>query len=449
MSVLVSQLTAITLSLQVRDRAKVTKALDPLMGIVNRSLAQAGGPGNQPGGNAPIYEFRKQPGADPTYVLELPPGSIPAQFQGMFQPTVILAKDQLVISATTAAGRRAAAASNGGPERRWQPTGAFATMARRLPDNLVLLTVTDPRESLPALVENLPNLANQLNQVIGQAQRQQGGPGAGFSLRIDAEQLPRASELSQLLFPASTGLVVDAQGVSVVAREPLPSFTSPAAGAVAVALLLPAVQSAREAARRAQCTNNLKQIALAMHNYHDANNNFPKPAITGKDGKPLLSWRVAILPYIEQGELYKKFKLDEPWDSPNNKPLLQEMPTTYLCPSRSNPAPSTTTYCVFTGKGALFEPGQAIGMAGVTDGTSNTVMVAESEEGVPWTKPDDLTFDPQAAASLCGAGSSHPGGFNASFADGSVRFFKKSIALQVFRALITRNAGEVIGADQF
>jgi prepilin-type processing-associated H-X9-DG protein len=448
-SLLVSQVAGITLSFQVRDSAKVAKALDPLMGIANRALAQAAGQGNQPGGNAPVFEFRKQAGADPSYVMELPPGSVPPQFQGIYQPTIILAKDQLVISATTVAAQRAAAASNGGPERRWQPSGAFATMARRLPSNLIMLAVTDPRESLPALVENLPNVANQLNQVIGMAQRQAGGPGADFSLKIDAEQLPDKNELSRLLFPASTGLVVDAQGVSLVAREPIPSLTSPAAGGVAVALLLPAVQSAREAARRAQCTNNLKQIALAMHNYHAANNTLPKPAITSKDGKPLLSWRVAILPFLEQGELYNKFKLDEPWDSPHNKALLQEMPATYLCPSRSNVAPNTSTYRVFTGKGALFEEGQAIGFVAVTDGTSNTLMVTEADEAVPWTKPDDLTFDPAAAASLCGAGSNHPGGFNASMADGSVRFFKMSINLNVFRALITRGGGEVIAADQF
>jgi hypothetical protein len=96
--------------------------------------------------------------------------------------------------------------------------------------------------------------------------------------------------------------------------------------------LLPATQSAREAARRAQCTNNIKQIMLAMHNYHSANNSFPRD-ITDKDGKPLLSWRVAILPYIEQAELYNKFKLDEPWDSPHKKELLKEMPTSFNCPT--------------------------------------------------------------------------------------------------------------------
>ncbi len=187
-----------------------------------------------------------------------------------------------------------------------------------------------------------------------------------------------------------------------------------------------------------------------MHNYASANNTFPMPAITDKDGKPLLSWRVAILPYIEQVELYNKFKLDEPWDSPHNKPLMNEMPATYVCPSRANVQPGTTTYRVFVGKGAFFEKGQGTAIANITDGTSNTIMVAEASEAVPWTKPDaELEFDPDAKPSLCGAGSLHSGGFNTVFGDGSVRFIKNTIAVEVFRALITKAGGEVINADAF
>jgi prepilin-type processing-associated H-X9-DG protein len=129
---------------------------------------------------------------------------------------------------------------------------------------------------------------------------------------------------------------------------------------------------------------------------------------------------VAILPYIEQGELYNKFKLDEPWDSPHNKELLKEMPPTFKCPNRKKPEPFATTYRGFVGAGAMFETGQDIGLASVTDGTSNTIAVAEASEAVPWSKPADLPFDQQAQPSLYGAGSSHPGGFDCGFADGSV-----------------------------
>jgi hypothetical protein len=91
---------------------------------------------------------------------------------------------------------------------------------------------------------------------------------------------------------------------------------------VTVSLLLPAVRSAREAARRAQCTNNLKQIGLAFHNYHESNGSLPPAAITDRNGKPLLSWRVAILPYLESSPLHSKFHLDEAWDSLHNLSLL-------------------------------------------------------------------------------------------------------------------------------
>ena len=147
---------------------------------------------------------------------------------------------------------------------------------------------------------------------------------------------------------------------------------------------------------------------------------------------------MAILPYINQQDLYKKFKLDEPWDSPHNKAILKEMPSTYLCPSRAAAEPFTTTYQAFTGKGTVFEEGKGTKFTDITDGTSSTLMVVEGKKSVPWTMPDDLPVDLAAPPSLCGAGSSHPGGFNALFADGSVRFISSSVSLKVFQAMITR-----------
>ena len=124
--------------------------------------------------------------------------------------------------------------------------------------------------------------------------------------------------------------------------------------AILIALLLPAVQAAREAARRAQCVNNLKQIGLAMHNYLSAENFFPPAAITDAKGRPLLSWRVAILPYIEQGSLYSQFHLDEPWDSDHNLALVSRMPRTYACPSNPQLGTGKTSYQVVVGKKTIF-----------------------------------------------------------------------------------------------
>jgi prepilin-type processing-associated H-X9-DG protein len=219
--------------------------------------------------------------------------------------------------------------------------------------------------------------------------------------------------------------------------------------AVLIALLLPAVQAAREAARRAQCMNNLKQIALAMHNYHDANNVLPPPMTYSPEQQPLLSWRVLLLPYLGEDALYKEFKLDEPWDSPTNKPLLERMPKVFACPSTDFPTtpPAATTYQVLIGPGTIFERPEGIRFADMTDGSSNTLMVVESSVPVPWTQPGGLAYTPKAP--IPQLGSRHPGGFNAAFADGSVRFLKNSLDPATLDAIVTRNGNEVVSVDSY
>ena len=320
-----------------------------------------------------------------------------------------------------------------------------------LTGHMIALRIGDPREMVPASVEAMPVLANMINTRADQrpSRRQFPGMPAVPPLKIEPESLPRVGDLVPRLFPSSTALVVDDRGARLISREPILGPGSPAIGGMLVGLLVSGTQSSTAAARRAQCTNNLKQIALAYHNVHAATNAFPAPAIMSADGKPLLSWRVAILPYVDQQELYNKFKLDEPWDSPHNKALIKEMPQVYLCPDRKDAEPGTTTYRVFVGDGALFQEGAGTPLQAVTDGTSNTILVAESAEAVPWTKPDDLKFDPDAKPSLYGAGSPHKGGFNAAMADGSVRFIKNTINPITWKAVITRAGGEVIAADAY
>ncbi len=441
MAAVMAAYTGLVLTFETKDEAALSKQLEVLIKGINQVLGQ-----RPQGGAADAPQFRKKDGPRTEYVLEFPPGSVPDGPLGMLSPTIALNQEQLIISATSAAAEKALALGAGPAGQRWSATRADVRVAERIPRNLMMLVITDPRETMPVLIENLPAIAQAFNTQMAQARGPRNGP--QLNLQVDPQKLPRADQLRPLLFPSSTSLTVDAQGIQVLQREAVPSLTSPSSSGVLVALLLPAVQAAREAARRAQCTNNIKQIMLAMHNYHSANNSFPRD-FTDKAGKPLLSWRVAILPYIEQAELYNKFKLDEPWDSPHNKELLKEMPPPFKCPDRLKVEPFTTTYRGFVGAGAIFETGQDIGIASITDGTSNTIAIVEASEAVPWSKPADLPFDPQAKPSLRGAGSSHPGGFNCGFADGSVRFIKNSISAIVFQALITRNGGEVISSDSY
>jgi len=189
----------------------------------------------------------------------------------------------------------------------------------------------------------------------------------------------------------------------------------------------------------------LMQMGQAMQNYHDSNGRFPPHAIYSQNGKPLLSWRVAILPFLDESDLYKQFHLDEPWDSPHNKALLPRMPKAYAAPGVSTAQPGMTYYQAFVGKGAVFEDNLKISLLSITDGTANTLMLAEAAKPVPWTKPEDLAFNPDGP--LPRLGGPYPDGFNAAFADGSVHWIKKGIPAQTLKALITRNGGEKVAGD--
>jgi len=211
----------------------------------------------------------------------------------------------------------------------------------------------------------------------------------------------------------------------------------------------------RRESQRMHSSNNLKQIALAMMNFSDAMGSLPPATIYSKDGKPLLSWRVAILPYIGASPLYQQFKLDEPWDSPHNKALLARMPKLYAPVRGPAKEPHSTYYQVFTGDLAPFRlkpDGSApLGARGprfpasFLDGTSNTFLVVEAAEAVPWTKPEDLTYD--ARKPVPKLGSEFSGGFLAAFADGSVRFIRKDIEEQTLRNLIMPADGNPIDWD--
>ena len=199
---------------------------------------------------------------------------------------------------------------------------------------------------------------------------------------------------------------------------------------------------AREAALKQQTTNNMKRIMLGMLNYHDSYNKLPA-AFSGTAEKPRLSWRVAILPFIEEQALYQEFHRDEPWDSEHNKALVAKMPDVYRAPT-STLKDGRTVYLTPRGEHTAFPGPKNLGLAKITDGTSNTIAVVEVDDAaaVPWTKPDDWKFEPEDPKAELGG--HYPGGFYAAFCDGSVQFLPDSVNEATLKAFFTRDGGEPI-----
>jgi hypothetical protein len=158
-------------------------------------------------------------------------------------------------------------------------------------------------------------------------------------------------------------------------------------------LLSPSGAYAPVAARRMQCGNNIKQICLALLNYHDVYKRFP-PAVTYNEaGRPMHSWRVLILPWLEEQKLYDSYDMNEPWDGPNNAKLLNQIPRVLKCPSHDRRLNSDTTYCVVIGERTLFPPQGSRSLKDIVDGSSNTVAIVEQTKGIPWMAPLDPSID--------------------------------------------------------
>ena len=278
-------------------------------------------------------------------------------------------------------------------------------------------------------------------------------PGAeaeSFGEVIDGLVLPPSRVIHRHLLPTMSIMKRNKSGFQLESRSTFPTVDVTVMAPVAVGLMLPAVQQARAAARRVQSQNNLMNLALACHNYHDAFGRFPAAYSQSEDKQPLLSWRVHILPFIEQGNLYDQFKLDEPWDSPDNLALLELMPEIYRGTNSQAP-PGYTVFLGVTGKDAPFgipsRTGQASAASGYrfadfVDGSSNTIMGLEvsDELAVPWTKPDaDINIDEFDATQFYGQ---FPGGVNAFRADGSVEMVGP-MPKDIWKIFFQINDGEV------
>jgi hypothetical protein len=199
-----------------------------------------------------------------------------------------------------------------------------------------------------------------------------------------------------------------------------------------------------QTADRAKLTENLKGIGLAIANELSQSDAFLPPSIDGSDSTPLLSWRVALLPYLvgqpDAGALFKRFKLNEPWDGPTNRPLLAEMPPIYAAPGVSRPGEGLTYFRAIVGPGAFLERGRRSKLAELKGPRNAVIMIVEAGEAVPWTRPEEVDYDPKGPLPRLGGASRS--GFHAVCVDGTVYFLRDDLSESDLHALITGGVHE-------
>jgi len=213
--------------------------------------------------------------------------------------------------------------------------------------------------------------------------------------------------------------------------------------AVVTAFLVPAVHRQSHGARRIQCRNNLRQIGLALHNYHDTYHVLPPAFTVDAYGKPLHSWRTLLLPYLDHHALYQKIDFTKAWDDPVNAEAFKTNVAAFRCPSTNCPA-DHTTYMAIVGFRSCFQPAESRSLSEITDKHAETLMVIEvaSDKAVPWMAPVDaneqmiLDFEPKLA---------HTGGVHALFVDGGVRFLSADLNTAARRGLITIDGNDSVG----
>jgi hypothetical protein len=222
---------------------------------------------------------------------------------------------------------------------------------------------------------------------------------------------------------------------------------------------LPCVHTVRDGEGWTQSANNLRQIGLALQSYHSKFKRLPPAVHRDKDGRPLHSWRVLLLPELDYDFIYKQIRLDEPWNSPHNAPLLAEMPRCYDDWRSDDGEKGLTHYQVLVGPRTAFELPR-LTFADFPDGLENTILVIEASEPVPWAQPLDVEYSPDQPLPGFGVGygkavklwcyeiTRRPG-FIACFGDGKARFVPHSTPEPIIRGLITRNGGEPVRSSVF
>jgi Protein of unknown function (DUF1559) len=258
--------------------------------------------------------------------------------------------------------------------------------------------------------------------------------------QVATAQTPDAKTVAAILDQVAHLLTPKVDGSQLTMQVDLKQVMASAAG---MFLGQAAVNVAKQSENKV-VKNHLKELALAMHNYHDVNSHFPAQAIRDAEGRSLLSWRVAILPFIDQQKLYHEFHLNEAWDSPHNKRLIERIPEPYQPSSAQLRSEGKTTILVPVGKGTIFGEKDGVAIKDIPDGTSNTIFIvdADRKNAVPWTKPEDLNVDNVDAKEVLFG--DRKDGFACAMADGAARVFGPKFTSVLLRAMLTRDGHEAI-----
>jgi hypothetical protein len=223
-------------------------------------------------------------------------------------------------------------------------------------------------------------------------------------------------------------------------------------GLFVIFLLLPRVGSG-PAAPRTECKNHMVQLALAMQSYHEVYGCFPPAYIADKEGRPMHSWRVLLLPFLEFGDLYKEYTFDEPWNGPHNRELAALPIELFRCPSDTG-RKTDTSYFVVVGPRTIFPGASSIKIADIADGTSNTILIVETvESGINWLEPRDMSYEEALRGinpkTAWGISSRHEGVAQVALADGRVRFLPDKTPVDQLRLFLERDDGQTVSWPQY
>lgn len=216
---------------------------------------------------------------------------------------------------------------------------------------------------------------------------------------------------------------------------------------ILIGLLMPATRAVRPAARRMACLNNLKQLALAMHNYHAVYKSLPPAYTVDSEGNRLHSWRTLLLPYLEQSSLYNKIDLNKPWNDPINVAAVgEDTPLVFRCPGSQDQ--NRTLYVVIVDRLSCFPGEKPVAFGEIRDGLDQTLMIMEAPEGsgVDWMSPNDLDWR-ELSAIHQNTKLAHTSVFNVALVDGTTRAISATGEVRNRKALLTMSAGDKVNLE--